>query len=191
MTWTKPKNDGGSKVLSYYILVKEDDKEWKEIAKLKSIDDEYRVKDLETGKKYKFAVVAENKIGRSEPMETSTAVELKKKATVPSSPVGPITFSDIQKASVVISWKPSESDGGSPLTGYYIEMREAPKSSWNRVATVEPNITSYCVQRLKEKLEYFFRVYAENKVGRSEALVSESVTIKSPYGKQTLISYAV
>jgi len=170
-------------VLSYYILQKEDDKEWKELAKLKSVDDEYKIKDLETGKRYKFAVIAENKIGRSEPMETTTAVELKKKATVPSSPVGPITFSDIQKASVVIAWKPSEIDGGAPLTGYFIEMREDKKSSWNRVATVEPNITSYCVQRLKEKMEYFFRVSAENKVGRSESLVSEKVTIKSPFGK--------
>lgn len=175
-------------MLSYYILLKEDDKEWKEIEKLKSIDDSYKVKGLESGKKYKFAVVAENKVGRSEPMETSTAVELKKKPTKPSPPVGPIVFSDIQKKSVVISWKPSESDGGSPLLGYLIEMREESKSSWSMVTSVEPNITSYCVQRLKEKQEYFFRVFAENKVGKSEPLVSESVTIKSPIGKiQTLV----
>lgn len=189
MTWKKPEKDGGSKVLSYYILKKEDDKEWKEITKLKAVEDDYKVKGLETGKKYKFAVVAENKIGRSEPTETSTAVELKKKATKPSPPVGPIVFSDIQKNSVVISWQPSETDGGAPLTGYYIEMREAPKSSWNRVTTVEPGVTTYCVQRLKEKQEYFFRVFAENKVGKSDALVSESVTVKSPYGKLFYQSY--
>ena len=101
----------------------------------------------------------------------------------PSAPVGPVEFSDIQKTSVVITWKPSESDGGSPLTGYYIEMREAPKSSWQRVATVNPDITSYCIQNLKEKKEVFFRIYAENKVGRSDALASDGVTVKSPFGE--------
>ena len=103
-------------------------------------------------------------------------------AVKPSAPVGPVEFSDIQKTSVVISWKPSENDGGSPITGYYIEMREAPKSSWQRVTTVNYDITSYCVQNLKEKKEFFFRIYAENKVGRSDALVSVGVTITSPYG---------
>ena len=101
----------------------------------------------------------------------------------PSTPVGPVEFSDTQKTSVVITWKPSENDGGSPLTGYYIEMREAPKSSWQRVTTVNPDITSYCVQNLKENKDFYFRIYAENTVGRSDALASDGVTIKSPFGK--------
>ena len=104
----------------------------------------------------------------------------------PSAPVGPVEFSDMQKTSVVITWKPSENDGGSPLTGYYIEMREAPKSSWQRVTTVNPDITSYCVQNVKEKKDYTFRIYAENKVGRSDALVSEEITIKSAFGKNMI-----
>ena len=101
----------------------------------------------------------------------------------PSAPVGPVEFSDIQKSSVGITWKPSESDGGSPLTGYYLEMREAPKSSWQRVETTAPENLSHHVENLKEKKEYFFRISAENKVGRSDALVSDGVTIKSPFGK--------
>ena len=101
----------------------------------------------------------------------------------PSAPVGPVEFSDIQKTSVVITWQPSEDDGGSPLTGYYIEMREAPKSSWQRVTTVNADVTSYCVQNVKEKKEYFFKIYAENNVGRSDALLSVGVTIKSQFGK--------
>ena len=107
----------------------------------------------------------------------------------PSAPVGPVEFSDIQKTSVVITWKPSENDGGSPITGYYIEMREAPKSSWQRVTTVSPDITSYCVQNVKEKKDYFFKIYAENLVGRSDALASDGVTIKSQFGKKFLIAF--
>ena len=109
----------------------------------------------------------------------------------PSTPVGPVEFTDIQKNSVIIAWKPSETDGGSPLTGYYIEMREAPKSSWQRVATVAPENTSHHIENLKEKKEYFFRISAENKVGRSDALVSDGVAIKSPFGKYMYINLEI
>ena len=66
-------------------------------------------------------------------------------------------------------------------------MREAPKSSWQRVTTVNADITSYCVQNVKEKKEYFFKIYAENKVGRSDSLVSEGVTIKSQFGRYQIL----
>ena len=109
----------------------------------------------------------------------------------PSAPVGPVEFSDIQKTSIVITWKPSDNDGGSPITGYYIEMREAPKSSWKRVATVGPDVTTYNVPNMKEKEEYFFRIYAENKVGQSDALVSDGVTVKSQFGKSCYIFFSL
>ena len=46
LTWKKPKQDGGSKVTGFRILMQEDGGEWKEIAKLKSIDDDYKVGSL-------------------------------------------------------------------------------------------------------------------------------------------------
>ena len=101
----------------------------------------------------------------------------------PSPPVGPVDFSDIQKTSVVLTWQPCENDGGSPITGYYIENKEAPKSSWRRVATVGPEDTSYKVPDLKENAEYAFKIFAENKVGRSDALVSDAVKVQSKFGK--------
>ena len=117
LNWGKPKQDGGSKVTGYKVLMKEDDKEWQEIAKLKSVDDEYKAKDLKPGRKYSFAVVAENKVGESEAAETVNPVEMKKMATKPGPPEGPIVFSDIKKTSVVIEWKPSLEDGGAKITG--------------------------------------------------------------------------
>ena len=186
LTWKPPKEDGGSKVEKYHIMMKEDDGDWKELATVKAYDNDYKVPNLKPNKKYDFAVVAENKAGRGDATETVSPTVLKekpKKAVKPSAPVGPVEFSDMQKTSVVITWKPSEDDGGSPLTGYFIEMREAPKSSWQRVTTVNPDITSYLVQNLKEKKDCTFRIYAENKVGRSDALVSAEITIKSQFGK--------
>lgn len=63
-------------------------------------------------------------------------------------------------------------------------MREAKRNTWKRVTTIEPNITSYCLQKLSENVDYFFRVFAENKIGISEPLeMDQPITIKSPYGK--------
>lgn len=101
----------------------------------------------------------------------------------PSPPVGPIKFSDIQKTSLVLTWQPSKNDGGSPLTGYHIEMRDSKYGPWSPVTKVTPEITSYCVQKLRTEKEYFFRIIAENSVGKSEPLISDGVIPKSPYSK--------
>ena len=80
MTWKPPKEDGGSKVEKYHIMMKEDDGDWKEIATVKSYDNEYKIPNLKPDKKYDFAVVAENKAGLSDAMETLSPTVLKKKA---------------------------------------------------------------------------------------------------------------
>ena len=101
----------------------------------------------------------------------------------PSKPSGPIKVLDIQRDSATIEWMPPKSDGGIPLKNYIIEMREAKRATWKKVTTVEPNITSYCLQKLVENVDYFFRVFAENKIGISEPLeMDKPITIKSPYG---------
>lgn len=51
---------------------------------------------------------------------------------------------------------------------------------------MEKDVSSYCVQRLREDSEYMFRVIAENPVGMSEALESETVTVCSKFGEFSL-----
>ena len=59
--------------------MKEDDGDWKEITTVKAYDNEYRIPDLKPERKYSFAVVAENKAGRGDAMETMTPTVLKEK----------------------------------------------------------------------------------------------------------------
>ena len=63
----------------YHIMMKEDDGDWKELATVKSYDNDYKVSDLKPDRKYSFAVVAENKAGRGDAMETVTPTVLKEK----------------------------------------------------------------------------------------------------------------
>ena len=67
------------------------------------------------------------------------------------------------------------------LSGYVIEKRLTEESeSWERVETVDASVTLYCVENLKEKSEYEFRVFAENPVGMSEeAAYTERVMLKA------------
>lgn len=74
---------------------------------------------------------------------------------------------------VTLSWKPPENTGGADLTAYIIEKRESTKTTWNRLETLEPHVTTYTVHNLTHKKEYFFRVFAENPAGLSPPLETD------------------
>ena len=86
---------------------------------------------------------------------------------MPSAPEGPLVITEVTHKSVTISWKKPKSTGGLDLTAYVIERRNRNKRTWLTVEKIQPNITSYCVQKLTEGNEYFFRVFAQNDVGLS------------------------
>ena len=102
----------------------------------------------------------------------------------PSTPVGPMEISDLDKTTVTLTWQPPTSDGGSPLTAYVIERREAARSQWTKLDSTLPADTTLTTRNLIEGNEYYFRVCAENKHGRSDWLETEqSVKMRSPFGK--------
>ena len=102
---------------------------------------------------------------------------------IPSRPMGPLAVTDVQRNSISIKWKPPTDDGGSPLTGYIVEKRPEENKYWSKVEKVNKDTTELCVQNLREKTLYHFRVIAENKIGESEPLITKDATMaKSPFG---------
>lgn len=102
----------------------------------------------------------------------------------PQPPVGPIVLSDLDKTTVTLTWKPPTSDGGSDLTGYIIERREAARTQWTKLDSSPPDQTTITTRNLVEGYEYYFRVCAENRHGHSDWLETESpVKMRSPFGK--------
>lgn len=59
------------------------------------------------------------------------------------------------------------------------------------MADIEGQIHSYSIQRLNEGSEYMFRVIAANPIGSSEALESETIVVKSQFGKFPLTPASV
>lgn len=78
------------------------------------------------------------------------------------------------------------SDGGSELLGYIVEKRLSTLSStikWTRVVTLDTYCLHYCIDNLKEKSEYVFRVLAENAIGLSAPAETENIVLKTHASK--------
>jgi len=70
--------------------------------------------------------------------------------------------------SVTLDWTKPRSDGGSPLTGYVIERRDAASNYWTRVGSVDHRKTTHVVANLRPGAEYQLQVLAENDIGVSD-----------------------
>lgn len=47
------------------------------------------------------------------------------------------------------------------------------------MVTLEPVVLQFCVENLREKSEYYFKVSAENSVGLSDPAVTELVSLET------------
>lgn len=92
--------------------------------------------------------------------------------------------SDITDKSAMVTWTPPQSDGGSHISGYFLEKSEVNLDRFVRVSRIAIKETKYQVDELVKGKEYVFRVMAENKVGLGPASEpSDSFVAKLPYGK--------
>jgi titin len=78
--------------------------------------------------------------------------------------------SNITENSADLSWKTPDSDGGSPLTSYLVEVRPSTRTTWTKAGTVDGNTTAFTVPDLQPGNEYHFRVTAVNAEGESQPL---------------------
>lgn len=85
-----------------------------------------------------------------------------------------------------VAWDKPESDGGSPITGYYIERKERNSLLWVKANDTVIRTTEYPCAGLIEGLEYTFRVSAINRAGQSKpSAKTDYVTARSPVGRFT------
>ena len=98
-------------------------------------------------------------------------------ATVPGAP-GSLSVSVNDTGKLDVSWGAPESNGGSSVTGYRVQWKEAP-DSWDTPADVSETTvtgTNHTVTGLTDGVEYTFRVFAVNSAGDSSASEDESGT---------------
>lgn len=130
------------------------------------------IKTIERHHSGKVTVKAKNSAGSASVDLSVTVIDK------PSKPEGPLLFREISDEAVVLEWKPPGDDGGLDIQQYSIEKMEPNQKAWIKIADVDKNIESYCIQNLIENAQYLFRVIAKNPIGSSEPLEGEPVTVK-------------
>ncbi|OWJ99994.1 hypothetical protein Celaphus_00015720, partial [Cervus elaphus hippelaphus] len=142
------------------------------------------VKGLKENVEYHFRVSAENQFGISKPLKSEEPVIPKTPLNPPEPPSNPPEILDVTKSSVSLSWSRPKDDGGSRVTGYYIERKETSTDKWVRHNKTQITTTMYTVTGLVPDAEYQFRIIAQNDVGLSETSpASEPVVCKDPFDK--------
>ena len=87
---------------------------------------------------------------------------------------------EVKDKAVTLEWECPESDGNSPIKRYIIEKKSS-NGSFKLAEKVDGNTFRVKVNDLKENKKYFFRVYAENEIGKSEkvAEITDGVVTKA------------
>ena len=84
-----------------------------------------------------------------------------------------LSITGCTESTVGLKWEPPELDGGSPITGYVVEMRPTSKKTWTKVD--DTKMLELTASKLTASTEYLFRVAAQNAVG-----VGEFVELQKP-----------
>lgn len=136
----------------------------------------------------KFTITAENEFGKDSADIEVIVVDR------PGPPCGPFLYPEVTQDYITLEWNPSLDDGGSPITGYVVEMQEFGSEVWHPQPGYCPK-TTYTCKNVSEGHKYTFRVKAENLFGVSDPLDGKPIIAKSPFdppgppGQPSIVSY--
>lgn len=167
LIWDRPRKDGGSRIQGYQIEFRDVAETTWQVHDILIKDNAYQLYNLTSGREYEFRVKAKNAAGFSKPSPPSSKFKLKGKFNVPSPPGTPQVVK-VGKNYVDLKWERPVSDGGSRITGYFVERREVGGASWMKCNDYNVMDTDYTVMNLTEGADYEFRVFAINAAGKSE-----------------------
>lgn len=95
---------------------------------------------------------------------------------------------DLTPISVTLNWSAPLSNGGSPIVGYTVEMKDKFSTRWTNITEHMVTTLTLNVPNLKEKNDYQFRVIAHNKAGPGQPSEPISVTAKFPFSECLILS---
>uniref|UniRef100_A0A672TFS1 Titin n=1 Tax=Strigops habroptila TaxID=2489341 RepID=A0A672TFS1_STRHB len=162
LAWEPPLIDGGAKITNYVVEKRESTRKAYATVTNNCTKNSFKVTQLQEGCSYYFRVLAVNEYGVGLPAETPDPV----KVSEPPSPPAKVILVDVTRNSASIKWEKPESDGGSKITGYIVEMQTKGSIKWSactQVKTLEATITGLSMGE-----EYSFRVIAVNEKGKSD-----------------------
>uniref|UniRef100_A0A8C0EKB2 Titin n=1 Tax=Bubo bubo TaxID=30461 RepID=A0A8C0EKB2_BUBBB len=119
----------------------------------------FKIYEAKKSDKGRYKVILRNKHGQAEAFINVEVID------VPG-PVRNLEVTETYDGEVAtLTWEPPEYDGGSPITGYIIELRNRGSIKWEPTMTTGADELSAVLTDVVENEEYFFRVRAQNMVG--------------------------
>ncbi|XP_049894354.1 immunoglobulin-like and fibronectin type III domain-containing protein 1 [Epinephelus moara] len=169
LTWTPPADTGGTNILGYNLEKrKKGSNLWGQVNPQDEMirGKEFGVKDLIEGMEYEFRVAAINNSGvgeHSTPSEFVFARDPKK----PPGKVIDFKATDSTYTTLSLSWtKPKDVEGvEDEAKGYFVEIRPAESTIWERCNANMITMNTYTVKGLKSMAMYWVRVIATNDGG--------------------------
>ena len=74
---------------------------------------------------------------------------------------------------IELEWKEPKSDGGTPISKYCVFISQFKPDNWTKLASTGAYDTYHKAANLEEDMDYYFMVYAENKIGKGQAVTTE------------------
>ena len=171
LSWSAPTYTGGAAVSGYRVEVADAaTANWVVLVEnTESTETSYSHR-ANPGTTQSYRVFAINSAGRS---PSSNVVRVNIDAAVPNAPDGVGALAQSHDA-IGIAWNPPTNTGGSPITAYRIET-SADGAFWSvLISNFTATSTAYRHTGLQPARQYYYRVFAINKAGRSPP--SEVVT---------------
>ncbi|KAA0707827.1 Myomesin-2 165 kDa connectin-associated protein 165 kDa titin-associated protein M-protein [Triplophysa tibetana] len=143
------------------------------------------VHGLVPGDTYVFRVQAVNTYGLSEESQESEPLFIDAALTTPSAPYG-ICLLSCDGSSMTLAWKRPKHTGGTKITSYYLDKREAGLINWKEVSPSPAVHRIFTVENLTGGVFYEFKVQAANLAGvglpsdPSKAFACEAWTMPEP-----------
>ena len=176
--WDVPLDDGGLLITGYRIEYAVGNSNWATL--VESVPhNSYIHQPTERAVRYRYRIYAINSHGVSPP---SQPVEVRPNLTRPSPPRD-VRATITEGNEIEISWVEPADDGGSPITGYQIQYREATRTAWLTLIedTREPDQRSHVHPNVERGTEYEYRVAAINSHGLGDwSHITNAVTDDVP-----------
>ena len=164
LSWLTPDSDGGAPIAGYEVFegTSPGGEGTAPVDAVPVVGTNYTVTGLTDGSTYYFTVVAENAVGLGSASNEASAMPV----SPPGRPAGLQCVAGSHQ--VVVTWTPTLSTGGSPITGYEVfEGTSSGGESPTPVKAPPVNVTSETVTGLTNGTTYYFSVTDENAAGTS------------------------
>ena len=165
LSWNAPTDDGGSPITGYLIDFSTNGNNWSQLDSVGPNTTTYAHTGLDDGVTRHYRVAARNVVDRGSWSRSNSATTLDK----PNRPRN-LTATANGETQIDLSWDAPDFDGGSPITGYRIDISSNGGATWvMHVENSNSSATMYNHLNLTAGTTWHYRVFAINTIGTSSA----------------------